>query len=43
MKKILVPVDFSDHSEYALEVAANIAKKQNAEIVAVHMLSLIHI
>lgn len=40
MKKILVPVDFSDHSEYALEVAANIAKKQNAEIVAVHMMGL---
>ncbi|HPE82943.1 MAG TPA: universal stress protein [Aequorivita sp.] len=40
MKKILVPVDFSDHSDYALEVAANIAKKQNAEIVAVHMMGL---
>ncbi len=40
MKKILVPVDFSNHSEYALEVAANIAKKQNAEIIAVHMMGL---
>lgn len=40
MKKILVPVDFSQHSEYALEVAASIAKKQNAEIVAVHMMGL---
>ena len=40
MKKILVPVDFSEHSDYALEVAANIAKKQNAEIVAVHMMGL---
>jgi len=40
MKKILVPVDFSEHSEYALEVAAGIAKKQNAEIVAVHMMGL---
>jgi len=40
MKKILVPVDFSSHSEYALEVAANIAKNQNAEIVAVHMMGL---
>ncbi len=40
MKKILVPVDFSKHSEYALEVAASIAKKQNAEIVAVHMMGL---
>lgn len=25
MKKILVPVDFSEHSEYALEVASQIA------------------
>jgi nucleotide-binding universal stress UspA family protein len=40
MKKILVPVDFSRHSEYALEVAASIAKKQNAEIVALHMMGL---
>lgn len=40
MKKILVPVDFSKHSEYALEVAAAIAKKQNSEIVALHMMGL---
>ncbi|MGO3183557.1 MAG: universal stress protein [Aequorivita sp.] len=40
MKKILVPVDFSKHSEYALEVAASIAKKQKAEIVALHMMGL---
>ncbi len=40
MKKILVPVDFSQHSEYAMEVAATIAKKQNAEIVALHMMGL---
>lgn len=40
METILVPVDFSDHSEYALEVAAGIAKKQNAEIVVLHMLAL---
>src|SRR5690554_5820792 len=40
MKKILVPVDFSMHSEHALEVAAAIAKKQNAEIVALHMMGL---
>lgn len=40
MKTILVPVDFSEHSEYALEVAANIAKKQNAEIVVLHMMGL---
>ena len=40
MKKILVPVDFSKYSENALKVAAEIAKKQDAEIVAVHMLGL---
>ncbi|AFL79685.1 universal stress protein UspA-like protein [Aequorivita sublithincola DSM 14238] len=40
MKKILVPVDFSQHSDYALEVAAGIAKKQNAEIIALHMMGL---
>ena len=32
MKKILVPVDFSPYSTNALKVAADIAKKQNAEI-----------
>jgi nucleotide-binding universal stress UspA family protein len=40
MKKIFVPVDFSEHSEYALEVAAAIAKQKNAEIVVVHMMGL---
>lgn len=40
MKKILVPVDFSEHSEYALEVAAALAKKQKAEIIVLHMLGL---
>lgn len=40
MKKILVPVDFSKHSEHALEVAASLAKKHNAEIVALHMMGL---
>ncbi len=40
MKKILVPVDFSKHSENALEVAASIAKKNNAEIIALHMMGL---
>ncbi|QAA80510.1 universal stress protein [Aequorivita sp. H23M31] len=40
MKKILVPVDFSKHSENALEVAAAIAKKQDSEIVALHMMGL---
>ena len=40
MKKILVPIDFSNHSEYALEVAATLAKKHNAGIVALHMMGL---
>ncbi|MFD2564389.1 universal stress protein [Aquimarina rubra] len=40
MKKILVPIDFSEHSEYALQVAADIAKKQHAEIIVLHMLGL---
>lgn len=40
MKKILVPVDFSNHAKYALEVASTIAKKQNAEIILLHMLGL---
>ncbi|MEZ4858167.1 MAG: universal stress protein [Flavobacteriaceae bacterium] len=40
MKKILVPIDFSNHSEYALEVAATLAKKYKAELVALHMMGL---
>jgi nucleotide-binding universal stress UspA family protein len=42
MKKILVPTDFSEHAEYALKVAAQIAKKNNAEIILLHMLELPH-
>jgi nucleotide-binding universal stress UspA family protein len=42
MKKILVPTDFSEHAEYALKVAAQIAKKNNAEIILWHMLELPH-
>lgn len=40
MKKILVPVDFSERSGYALKAAAKIAKKQNADIIVLHMLGL---
>lgn len=40
MKKILVPTDFSKHAEYALKVAAKIAKDNDSEIVLVHMLEL---
>ena len=42
MKKILIPTDFSKHAEYALKVAAQIAKKNDAEIILLHMLELPH-
>ena len=42
MKKILVPTDFSEHAYYALKVAAGIAKKNNGEIILLHMLELPH-
>jgi len=42
MKKILVPTDFSNHAQYALEVAAQIAKKNSGEIMLLHMLELPH-
>lgn len=40
MKKILVPVDFSKHSEYALGVASKIAKQHGAGIVLLHMIGI---
>jgi nucleotide-binding universal stress UspA family protein len=40
MKTILVPTDFSKHAENALRVAAQIAKKNNGEIILLHMLEL---
>jgi nucleotide-binding universal stress UspA family protein len=40
MKKIIIPVDFSKHSEYALETAAALAKTHNAELIVMHMLEL---
>ncbi len=40
MKKIIVPVDFSEQSEYALKAAADLAKKHRSEILALHMLEL---
>ncbi len=40
MKKIIVPVDFSEHSNYALQSAAILAKKYDAEILALHMLEI---
>jgi nucleotide-binding universal stress UspA family protein len=40
MKKILVPTDFSDQAENALKVAAQLAKKHNAELYLLHTLEL---
>lgn len=40
MKKIIVPIDFSNHSDYALEVAAGLAKKNNSELLVLHMLEV---
>jgi len=40
MKKILVPTDFSEQAENALKVAAQLAKKHNAEIYLLHTLEL---
>ncbi|HZW62226.1 MAG TPA: universal stress protein [Flavobacteriaceae bacterium] len=40
MNKIIVPVDFSKHSEYALEAAAILAKQRHSEILVLHMLEL---
>ena len=40
MKTIIVPIDFSEQSEYALKVAASLATKHDSEIIALHMLEL---
>ncbi|MFT7330504.1 MAG: nucleotide-binding universal stress UspA family protein [Roseivirga sp.] len=40
MKKILVPIDFSEQAEFAAKVAARIAKKINCEIHLLHMLEI---
>jgi nucleotide-binding universal stress UspA family protein len=40
MKKIIVPIDFSEHSEYALKAAAALAKKNNGELLVLHMLEM---
>ena len=40
MKKILIPTDFSKNAEHALKVAAQIAKKNDGEIILLHMLGL---
>ncbi|NNK75702.1 MAG: universal stress protein [Maribacter sp.] len=40
MNKILIPVDFSEFSENALEVAAALAKRFDARLIVLHMLGL---
>ncbi|GAB1307892.1 universal stress protein [Urechidicola sp. KH5] len=40
MKKILVPIDFSEQAEYALKVAAKIAIETGSELHLLHMLEL---
>ncbi|QKX07575.1 universal stress protein [Aquimarina sp. TRL1] len=40
MERILVPTDFSPQAESALKVAAQVAKKNNAEIYLLHIIDL---
>jgi nucleotide-binding universal stress UspA family protein len=40
MKKIIVPIDFSDHSENALKAAALFSQKVETEVYALHMLDI---
>lgn len=40
MKRILVPTDFSEHANYATEVAAQIAKKHDAELYLLHIVDI---
>lgn len=40
MKKILVPTDFSEQASIALQAAAGIARKSNAEIILLHIIDL---
>ena len=40
MKKILVPVDFSTPSENAMKVAAGLAKRNDAQLVVLHVIEL---
>lgn len=40
MKKILVPTDFSEQSNYALKAAAKIAKHSGGEIYLLHMIDI---
>ena len=40
MQNIIVPVDFSEQSEYALKTAASLAKKFDSGVIVLHMLEL---
>ncbi|NJW52381.1 universal stress protein [Salinimicrobium oceani] len=40
MKRILVPIDFSEQAERALKVAAQLAKKYGGEIYLLHLIEL---
>lgn len=40
MKNIIIPVDFSTQSEFALKAGANLAKKYDATLHVLHMLEL---
>ncbi|HFS67501.1 MAG TPA: universal stress protein, partial [Flavobacteriia bacterium] len=40
MKRILVPVDFSEEAKCAIKAAANIARKTDSEIYLLHMVDL---
>ncbi|HNU59231.1 MAG TPA: universal stress protein [Aquaticitalea sp.] len=40
MRKIIVPIDFSKYADYALKAAAILAKSNDAQILALHMLEM---
>jgi nucleotide-binding universal stress UspA family protein len=40
MKRILVPIDFSEQAEHAMKTAAQIARKSGGKIFLLHMLNL---
>ena len=40
MQRILVPTDFSEQAEFALKVAADLARKHESEIYLLHLLEL---
>ena len=37
IKKVLVPIDFSDYSKSALKYAVNFAKSFNADIILIYV------